>query len=129
MNQNLEIFRQTGNCPVRSVLDRVGDKWSLLILLILGEGTLRFNQLQATIGEISQKMLSASLKHLEADGLVTRTQYPEIPPKVEYALTPLGHSLLPHLRQLTHWAKENMEAVLQARTDYAQREAGTPKQR
>ncbi len=117
--ENYKNYSLVENCPVRNVLDRVGDKWSILIISILGErGTLRFNQLNHTIGNISQKMLTVTLKTLEADGLVSRKIYPEIPPKVEYTLTPLGISLLPAIEILTSWAKENMPAIMVSRKQY-----------
>ncbi|WP_153796244.1 winged helix-turn-helix transcriptional regulator [Foetidibacter luteolus] len=121
---NFKKFEFYDDCPVRNVLDRVGDKWSILIISILGEcGTMRFNQLHQLIGNISQKMLTVTLRALEADGLVSRTMYPEIPPRVEYCLTPLGESLLPALEGLTRWAAENMPAVLASRQDYKGRTA------
>ncbi|WP_116126481.1 winged helix-turn-helix transcriptional regulator [Lewinella sp. IMCC34183] len=108
-------FTDAEQCPVRNVLDRFGDKWSTLILLLLGtEGTLRFGEIHRAIGSISQKMLTVSLKKLEADGLVHRKVYPEVPPRVEYRLTDRAESLLPLLQQLVEWAKEHMDAI---RTD------------
>ena len=99
-------------CPVRNVLDRFGDKWSTLILLLLGaEGTLRFGEIHRAIGSISQKMLTVSLKKLEADGLVDRKVHPEIPPRVEYRLTERGGSLLPLLQRLVEWAKVHMDDI------------------
>lgn len=107
------------HCPVRDVLDRVGDKWSILVIIMLGDhGTLRFNQLNQHIGTISQKMLTVTLKTLEADGLVARKMYPQIPPKVEYTLTDLGKSLLPAVATLTNWATNNMPAILASRARY-----------
>jgi DNA-binding HxlR family transcriptional regulator len=107
-------------CPIRNVLDRFGDKWSILVLLTLGEnGTMRFNALHATIGDVSQKMLTVTLRTLEADGLVSRKIYPEVPPRVEYAITPLGASLMPHIHGLVQWAAQNMGAVVKARGRYA----------
>jgi DNA-binding HxlR family transcriptional regulator len=115
-------FDSYDDCPVRGVLDRVGDKWSILIISILGEyGTMRFNQLNQVIGNISQKMLTVTLRTLEADGLVLRTMYSEIPPRVEYSLTPLGQSLLPAMETLIRWATENMPAVLASREQYKAR--------
>ena len=106
ITENYKNYALVDDCPVRNVLDRVGDKWSILIISILGEcGTLRFNELNHLIGNISQKMLTVTLKTLEADGLVARRMYPQIPPKVEYNLTPLGESLLPAIDSLTQWAK------------------------
>lgn len=105
-----------GSCPIRNVLDRFGDKWSILILLILGEEEkLRFNELSKAIPDISQKMLTVTLRTLETDGLVKRTIYPVVPPKVEYEITPVGKSLLPHIQSLTAWAIENMPAILESR--------------
>jgi len=123
IEENYKKFSGLEDCPVRNVLDRVGDKWSILIISILGEcGTTRFNQLNQKIGNISQKMLTVTLRTLEADGLVRRTIYPEIPPRVEYNLTPMGKSLLPAIEGLTHWAQENMPAVLASREQYKNRE-------
>ena len=102
----------TVNCPVRHVLDRVGDKWSTLVLLLLGEkDILRFNQLSHAIGDISQKMLTVTLRSLESDGLVSRKIYAEIPPRVEYQLTPLGESLVPLIQEMVKWADQNFEKI------------------
>ncbi|WP_338733964.1 winged helix-turn-helix transcriptional regulator [Mangrovimonas cancribranchiae] len=112
-------FSEPLNCPVRNVLDRIGDKWSLLILLVLEqEDVLRFNEIHQSIGDISQKMLSVSLKNLEADGLVNRKVYPQIPPKVEYKLTDLGKSLIPFVNALSDWSKQHMDTILKNRTAY-----------
>ncbi|WP_259070854.1 winged helix-turn-helix transcriptional regulator [Mucilaginibacter sp. X4EP1] len=117
--ENYKNYALVDDCPVRNVLDRVGDKWSILIISILGEcGTLRFNELNSLIGNISQKMLTVTLKTLEADGLIARKMYPQIPPKVEYSLTLMGQSLLPAIDGLTQWAKENMPAILDSRAKY-----------
>ena len=110
------------NCSVRQILDRFGDKWSILIISTLGHvGKQRFNELNQQIGDISQKMLTVTLRSLEADGLVSRTLYPEIPPRVEYELTELGRSLLPNIEQLALWAEKNMETILKNREKYAQK--------
>ena len=110
------------DCPIRNVLDRIGDKWSILIIIMLGDhGTLRFNELNQQIGTISQKMLTVTLRTLEADGLVTRTMYLQIPPSVEYTLTELGRSLLPTVATLADWATANMPSVLTSRAAYAAR--------
>lgn len=99
-------------CPIRNVIDRFGDKWSLLILYHLHQGgILRFGQIYHEMTDISQKMLSAKLKDLERDGLVHRKSYPEIPPRVEYRLTPLGESLMPHVDALIGWAAEHFQEV------------------
>jgi len=119
-----EYFGKAEQCPVRNILDRFGDKWSVLVLLVLGDlEMLRFNQIHQTLGDISQKMLSVTLKHLEADGLISRQVYPVIPPKVEYRLTPLGQSLLPLLGQLTQWALGHAQEILQSRAEFAQRQS------
>lgn len=110
----------TANCPVRQVLDRIGDKWSTLVILILGDsGVMRFNGIGHAIGDISQKMLTATLRNLEADGLVSRKMYQEIPPRVEYELTDLGRSLLPLIRQLQVWADEHFQTIRKNRKVYA----------
>ena len=117
------IYQKTecdsGDCPIRDILDRFGDKWSMLVLLILGKsGKLRFNVLQKQIGDISQKMLTATLRTMEADGLVKRTMYAEMPPRVEYEITAIGKSLIPHVNSLSKWAKENMAAIKKAREKF-----------
>jgi len=117
---NLEKYASIDDCPVRNVLDRIGDKWSILVITILGEqGTLRFNQLNSIIGTISQKMLTITLKSLEADGLVSRKIFPQVPPRVEYTLTDLGRSLLPVMESLTKWALERMPEIRASRAKYA----------
>jgi Predicted transcriptional regulators len=112
----LKNYGEAEHCPVRNVIDRIGDKWSVLVLIVLEEGNvLRFNEIWGSIQTISQKMLAVTLKTLEADGLVKRTVYPQIPPKVEYELTERGRSLLPHLHGLVLWAKENMMEIKETR--------------
>lgn len=99
-------------CPIRNVIDRFGDKWSLLVLYVLYKnGTLRFSQIYAEMTDISQKMLSSTLKKLERDHLVSRKAYPEVPPRVEYSLTPLGESLMPVLEQLIEWSEAHFKDV------------------
>ena len=118
MNGNILKKNECGikNCPIRSVLDRFGDKWSILVLLILGEKEkLRFNELNKEIVDVSQKMLTVTLRTLEADGLVKRTIYPVVPPRVEYEITALGKSLMPHIHGLTLWAKENLSVIHESR--------------
>lgn len=108
--------RDRDDCPIKDVLSRVGDKWSMLTVIMLSDhGTLRFNELHQLIDTISQRMLTVTLKTLEADGLVSRKMYPQIPPKVEYALTPLGESLVPPLMHLYHWANASMPAIKESR--------------
>lgn len=117
--KNLEKYSNFGDCPVRNVLDRFGDKWSILILLVLSdEGTMRFGALNKSITDISQKVLTSTLRTLEADGLIERKIYPEIPPKVEYTLTHLALTLIPHIRSLTNWAKENFPTIRNSREKY-----------
>ena len=117
MDENiLKKFGNAESCPVRNVIDRLGDKWTVLVLMLLEEAeVLRFNEIFGYIQTISQKMLSVTLKSLEADGLVKRTVYPQIPPKVEYELTERGRSLLPHLHQLVGWANSNMAEIRKSR--------------
>lgn len=120
MDENiLKKYSDTDHCPVRNVLERFGDKWSLLVLMLLEDGKiLRFSEINGYIQTISQKMLSVTLKTLEADGLIRRTVYPQIPPKVEYELTPMGKSLLPHLHDLAQWALVNMDQIKASRQQY-----------
>ena len=106
-------------CPIRDVLDRMGDRWSMLILFTLGDqGTLRFTALKAEISDISQRMLAQTLRRLEQDGLVSRTVYPTIPPRVDYALTTLGESFLVPMNGLVRWAEANHRQVRKARAAY-----------
>lgn len=108
-------------CPIRSVVARFGNKWSLLVLLVInGQGTVRFNELARLIPDISSRMLSGTLKTLEADGLIDRKVYAEVPPKVEYTLTPTGKSLIPLITQLTKWAQTHMKQVMKHRADFEQ---------
>jgi DNA-binding HxlR family transcriptional regulator len=100
------------------ILNRIGDKWSVMIVGYLGKKTMRFNELRHTIGGISQRMLTLTLRNLERDGLVTRTVYPEIPPRVEYQLTALGRSLEHPISALWAWAEEHQGEVQRARVDY-----------
>ena len=117
MDKNiLKKYGEAAHCPVLNVIDRIGDKWSVLVLMVLEEANvLRFNEIWGSIQTISQKMLTVTLKTLEADGLVKRTVYPQIPPKVEYELTALGKTLLPHLHGLVGWANENMVEIKESR--------------
>ena len=117
MDENfLKKYGNADKCPVRNVIDKLGDKWSVLVLMLLEEAqVLRFNEIFGYIQTISQKMLAVTLKSLEADGLVKRTVYPQIPPKVEYELTERGRSLLPHLHQLVGWANNNMDEIRKSR--------------
>lgn len=105
-------------CPVRDVLDCIGDRWSLLALLALADGTLRFTEVKRAIGDISQRMLARTLRSLERDGYVTREVHATVPPKVEYTLTALGESLLTKVTPLIRWADENHDRVRRARKAY-----------
>lgn len=108
-------------CPIRNVLSRIGDRWSLLALLSLHDAgrPLRFKELCAAIPDVSQKMLSSTLRALEADDLVSRRAFEEIPPRVEYTLTPRGRSLMPLLDSLVAWSLENMSEIMSSRERYA----------
>jgi DNA-binding HxlR family transcriptional regulator len=108
----------TSDCPVRNVLDRIGDQWSLLVLLTLVQGTHRFSALQRAIGDISKRVLADTLRKLERDGFVNRKVYAAVPPKVEYRLSSLGKSLAAQLQPLVDWADKNHSAVRKARTAY-----------
>jgi DNA-binding HxlR family transcriptional regulator len=107
------------NCQaVSEVLQRVGDKWTVLVVKILGRGPMRFNELKRTIDGISQRMLTLTLRALERDGLVTRTVYPSVPPRVEYELTQLGRSLIAPVSALAMWAIDHRGAIHGARTRF-----------
>ena len=106
------------NCPIRNILAKLCDKWSLLVIYTLdkaGKEAIRFKELQREIPDISQKMLTVTLRTLEDDGYVPRTVYPEVPPKVEYVLTERTRSLLPHINALIEWALKNKDAILRDR--------------
>jgi len=115
-------------CPTRLMLNRIADKWTVLVLGLLENEAKRFSTLQREIGGISQKMLTQTLRGLERDGLVARTVYPEVPPRVEYTMTPLGSTLVGLLAALRVWSETHMDEVLQAQRDYDQAElaASTP---
>jgi DNA-binding HxlR family transcriptional regulator len=107
------------NCHARDVLARVGDTWSMYVIHILGDArTLRFNELRKEVDGISQRMLTVTLRGLERDGLVARTVYPEVPPRVEYSLTPLGVTLRQIVRGLVAWAGDHLQEVDAARAAY-----------
>ena len=106
-------------CPaIRDVLNRVGDKWSVQIVGLLGDGAMRFSELRRSIEGISQRMLTLTLRGLERDGLIERTVFPEIPPRVEYELTRLGHTLLDPIRLLAEWAGDNRTSIQAAREKF-----------
>jgi DNA-binding HxlR family transcriptional regulator len=111
--------RGADQCPVRDVLDRIGDRWSLLVINALKDGgVVRFSVLKRSIEDISQRMLAHTLRRLEEDGLVSRTVYPTIPPRVDYALTPLGRSFLKPMSGLVSWADANHDRIRTARGAY-----------
>lgn len=113
-------------CPVRDVLDRIGDAWSVLVMLELRKSPCRFNALRRVIDGISQRMLSVTLRHLERDGLVSRRVLPLAPPQVEYALTPMALGLVERLAQLRDWADTHQPLVRQARDRYDAALSGSP---
>ena len=114
----MKNFHHAENCPIRDILSRLSSKWAMLILITLDANeVMRFNDLQKSIGDISQRMLSVTLRTLEADGLIGRKAYPEIPPRVEYSLTPRGLSLIPHLEGLVGWALANMPQIMNEREE------------
>lgn len=106
-------------CPVRNVVARFGNKWALLVILVLNEsGQIRFNELGRKIPDISPRILSNTLHTLEADGLVDRQYFQEVPPRVEYSLTDTGRSLVPIINQLTQWAEANMKTIIEHRASH-----------
>lgn len=112
----MKNFHPTENCPIRDVLCRLGDKWSMLVLVTLSaNGTMRFGDIHKTIEDVSQRMLTVTLRTLETDGLVARKVYAEVPPRVEYCLTEMGQTLIPHVQSLIGWALENMPAIMESR--------------
>ena len=111
--------------PITDILTRVGDKWSVMVVMLLGNGTKRFNEMRRVIGGISQRMLTLTLRGLERDGLVTRTVFPTVPPRVDYALTDLGRSLLIPISALGAWAYGHRDAIDAARLAFdARADAG-----
>lgn len=112
----MQNFHHTTDCPVRDVISRLSSKWGMLVLSTLhANEVMRFCDIQKSIGDISQRMLAVTLRTLEADGLVSRKVYPEVPPRVEYRLTPRGYSLMPYLDGLVGWAMANMPQILAER--------------
>lgn len=105
-------------CEVRQILDRIADKWSLLVIALLEDRTLRFSELRRMVDGISQRMLTVTLRQLERDGLVERTVYPVVPPRVDYALTPMGRSLHATIQALVTWTEANQERIAAARGAY-----------
>ena len=116
----------TGACrAISEILARIGDKWTVLVVELLSEGPMRFNELRRSIGNISQRMLTLTVRGLERDGLVNRTIYPTIPPKVEYELTPLGRTLRGPLGSIAVWARDHQPEMEQARTQFDATAAAT----
>ncbi|MDX2847701.1 helix-turn-helix domain-containing protein [Streptomyces sp. PA03-3a] len=115
------MIRGDGGRTIRAVLDRICDKWTLLIVVSLDQGRLRFSDLHRRIPGVSQRMLTLTLKNLERDGLVSRTAYAEVPPRVEYALTPMGQSLIPPALALAGWATEHIAEIEASRAAYGER--------
>jgi DNA-binding HxlR family transcriptional regulator len=115
------------DCPSRSIMQRMGDKWTPLVFLALEAGPRRFSQLRQDIGGVTPKVLTQTLRSLERDGLLTRTIYPEVPPRVEYELTALGATLLGPLAVVRAWSQDHAEKIIRARNDYDdQHEAPVP---
>jgi DNA-binding HxlR family transcriptional regulator len=106
-------------CPTRQVINRIGDRWSLLVLYALEDRTLRFQELRRTVDGVSQKMLTQTLRLLERDGLVRREVFASVPPRVEYSLTPLGRGLSKHIAAIREWAYANIDEIEAARRDFA----------
>ncbi len=106
------------NCPVRDVMDHIGGKWNSLMILMLADGPLRFSELRRLIPDISQRMLTQTLRDLQRDGYLNRTVYPTQPPSVEYGLTDLGRSFLAVLRLFVDWSVENHQAIRRARAEF-----------
>lgn len=116
MLNKMKTFLHTGVCPVRDILGRLGSKWSVLVLETLYEnGTMRFNDIQRSLGDISQRMLTVTLRSLEEDGMLTRQVYAEVPPRVEYTLTERGLSFMPVLSEVVRWAVAHADDILASR--------------
>jgi DNA-binding HxlR family transcriptional regulator len=117
--------RNTEDCrAVSSILSRVGDKWTVLIVVLLGNGPMRFNEIKRMVGGISQRMLTFTLRGLERDGLVTRTVFPTTPQRVEYELTKLGSTLWEAVEPLGSWARDHVSEILTSRKQFDERDAG-----
>ncbi|WUI01746.1 helix-turn-helix transcriptional regulator [Spirillospora sp. NBC_00431] len=117
------LHPHSASCRAREILDRVGDKWSLQVIALLGERTKRFTELKREIEGISQRMLTVTLRGLERDGIVSRTVYPVMPPRVDYSLTPLGATLMDAASALVYWAETHLSEIDAARADYDARAA------
>jgi DNA-binding HxlR family transcriptional regulator len=123
----LQPYKQDGadlrGCPIRDVLDQIGDKWSTLLIIVLAERPHRFGELRRAVPDISQRMLTQTLRDLQRDGLVSRHVYPTVPPSVEYRLTLLGQSLLEPLSHLVRWANKHHSAIRAARSTFERQAA------
>jgi DNA-binding HxlR family transcriptional regulator len=125
-----ELEYTPANCHAREMLARIGDKWSVYVIHVLGDaGTLRFNEIRSEVDGISQRMLTVTLRGMERDGLVRRAVYPEVPPRVEYTLTPLGKTLRQLVRGLVAWSQAHLTEVDTARAEYDARNGKPPKVR
>lgn len=112
----MQNFHHINVCPIRDIISRISSKWAMLVLVTLhSNGTMRFNDIQKSIGEVSQRMLTVTLRSLKADGLIHRKVYPEVPPRVEYKLSERGESLMPLLQSLIDWALEHADAIMEDR--------------
>ena len=112
----MQNFHHINVCSIRDIISRISSKWAMLVLVTLhSNGTMRFNDIQKSIGEVSQRMLTVTLRSLEADGLIHRKVYPEVPPRVEYKLSERGESLMPLLQSLIDWALEHADAIMEDR--------------
>ncbi|WP_289740743.1 winged helix-turn-helix transcriptional regulator [Muribaculum intestinale] len=113
LKENLEKYTGIDSCPIRNVISRFSGKWSMLVLCVLADNeATRFNAIRKALPDISPKVLTETLKNLENDGLIVRRLYPEIPPRVEYSLSPLGVSLMPHISGLVGWAIEHFDEII-----------------
>lgn len=119
MRVSRAAYADASQCPVRNVLDQIADKWSVLILSALAERPYRFGELKREIGDISQRMLTQTLRNLQAGGMIEREVFPTTPPSVEYRLSPMGRSFLKPLSVLVEWAVENQPAIREARESFA----------
>jgi len=121
MLQDIIVDPHYPDCPIRNILSRISDRWSMLILITLDgkQQPMRYSDILAAIPDISQKMLTVALKNLEADGLVERHAYAEIPPRVEYSITERAQSLMPHINNLIDWALDNLADILNDRKKYS----------
>jgi len=119
LTQMMAEYSDPSQCPVRNVLDQLGDKWSVLIISALAHRPYRFGELKREISDISQRMLTQTLRDLQADGLIERKVFPTTPPSVEYKLSPMGRSFLVPLSAMVDWAFEHFPAIREARQEFA----------